>query len=227
MPPGHSGSGGFSLSPLDGLRSSDGDAPQDAREGPHAIGLVGRAAGMATRHHRAGVPGGRGGRALAERRDVQPDLRAVRLAPVVCGSGWFDRQGPRPLASRSRRGPSRSGGFLLRTAKDAPLRVIPVRPRKTRRRKSRHETASSDGVGPFFWKLPRVAHSQRYRLDFAVPSSRRMPPGCADRAACTSGMTPRGSQELLIDLGDDLGEVARLRLVDALRQSLRKGGAAS
>ena len=40
-------------------------------------------------------------------------------------------------------------------------------------------------------------------------------------------MTPRGSQELLIDLGDDLGEVARLWLVDALRQSLRSGGAAS
>lgn len=33
--------------------------------------------------------------------------------------------------------------------------------------------------------------------------------------------------EILVDLEDDVGEIARLRLVDALRQSLPSGGAAS
>ena len=183
-----SGSGGFSLSPLDGLRSSDGDAPQDAREGPHAIGLVGRAGGMATRHHRAGYQEVEAGERWPNGETFNRICELYGWPQSFVGAAGLDRQGPRPLASRSRRGPSGSGGSLLRTAKDAPLRVIPVRPRKTRRRKSRHVTASSDGVGPFFsGKLPRVAHSQRYRLDFAVPSSGRRPPGCADRAAARPG----------------------------------------
>lgn len=53
----------------------------------------------------------------------------------------------------------------------------------------------------------------------------------ADRAALIGRLHVRDDAawlaELLIDLEDDVGEISRIRLVDALRKSLRSGGAAS
>ncbi|HEX6264920.1 MAG TPA: hypothetical protein VF036_06530, partial [Actinomycetota bacterium] len=76
----------------------------------------------------------------------------------------------------------------------------------------------------------RPTRRRRARRTRGAGAARRLERSDADRAALIGRLHVRDDAAWLaelMDLEDEVGEVARLRLVDALRQSLRSAGAAS